>query len=130
MTAQERQEKLVAWRNNFTPITFNFVGKPDEKIPFKFTYMGDDTIQCIEPDCTGCTTAHVHRESNTIEGVLHLNEDYKAVTGQPSKPITKHIKVWFEDGKDWYIIDENGNRKPNPEKVHVPLYLQGQVDLR
>lgn len=130
MTPKERQDLMIARRNSFTPVTHNFIGRPDDKIEFKFTYMGDEVLEAVEPDCTGCTVARLNKEEKTITGILHLNETYTPVTGQPSKPLTKHIKVWFEDGEDWYIIDEQGNRKANPDKVHATLYLQGQVDLR
>lgn len=131
MTSKERQDRLIELRNKFTPITYNFVGKPFDDISYQFTYVrgeGDPGLLTCEPQCGPCTTVRI--EGDKLLGVLTLNEEYKASHGQTSLQVTKHIKVWFDDGEDWYIIDDNGNRLANPDKIQVPLYLQGQVDLR
>ena len=131
MTPKERQDRVIELRNKFTPITFNFVGKPDEKVQFGFSYLrrpDDPEILCIEPGCTGCTSLKL--EGDDITGHLHLNEEYNATNGQKSLQITKNLKVWFKDDINWFDIDPDGVRMPNLDKIQVPLYIQGQVDLR
>lgn len=129
---QARQVKLTELMGQFKPARYNFVGKPEEVINFSFTYEGETPIQAVEPGCSGCTKLSC--KDNVITGTLTLDpkERYtpSGATNGESSPVNKVIQVWFEDGEDWYVVNEDLQRFPNPKKISVPLYLSGQVDLR
>lgn len=127
----ERQTKIVELLEQFNPARYNFIGKPGDEVHFTFTYNGDLPIQAVEPGCSGCTTLKC--VDNKIEGVLTLDPK-EAYVNLPddvtSTPVNKSIRVWFEDGEDWYVISSEKQRSQNPRKITIPLYLSGQVDLR
>lgn len=122
-----KQERLTELMGQFSPKSYNFVGKPEEEVDFEFTYDGDLPIKAVSPGCVTCTTLKV--EDNKIIGTIKLDAEYKGASGN-SVPVSKVINVWFEDDEDWFVVDENKVRKTNTDKISVPLYIRGQVDIR
>lgn len=127
MTKQEKVKQLM---ESFDTAVFVFHGKPEQEIPYEFTYNGDMPIQCIQLGC-GCTSGKV--EGNKIKGVLKLDPKsayLKSVVGTSNQVMTsKSVTVYFNDGQDFFSIDDDMVRRPNTDKISVGLTIQGVIDV-
>ena len=88
----------------------------DSVTPFEFKYDGPVPILGVKSFC-GCTSLKV------IGGHTIVGEFQASSIGK----YTRQIAVYFDDGQDFYKIDENKVIENNTKKLNVLLMIDVEV---
>lgn len=82
-----------------------------------------DTIQYIEPSCTGCTKTWL--EDNVIHYELTISKVQTFTKGQTT--VTKDIFIWLNDGQERFISNDKKQKILNPLKQYIKYRITGLV---
>lgn len=92
-----------------------------------FKFNGKEKPQAIRFFC-GCQSGMIIKP-NLIECVIDLtslfiDEQEKLL---PERAVDKTVQIYFDDGEDFFLIDENGILHDNPEKTFIYAKVRGKI---
>lgn len=133
MTPAQKQEAINKIRPQFSKLVEVFNTTPGSKVDFNFKYTPTDyPIQGVVAFC-GCTDATLSEDKTTISGKMDIaSADSFAKTNpnQEAANVSKNMRIFFDDGQPFKVIDEKGIIKDNSNKLSVDLSISGNVQLK